>query len=164
VSAQSVSPVSATTPAPSASVQSAVRKLSPQQLAAVAQLQATDRHVRAHEEAHLAAAGPYATSGASYTYTVGPDGNRYATGGEVTLDLTPDPTDPRKTLDKARTVEAAANAPVDPSSQDRMVAAEAAQMAAVAEQQIAAEQQQKGGSAYQPANAPDLGQLISVIA
>ena len=38
------------------------------ELAIIAQLTVTDRHVRSHEQAHLAAAGPYATGGPSYIY------------------------------------------------------------------------------------------------
>jgi SprA-related family len=120
-------------------------------------LSATDRHVRAHEQAHLAAAGPYATSSPSYSYTVGPDGKLYAVAGEVSLDVSPDPSDPRKTIEKARAIEAAANAPVDPSPQDRMVAAQAAQMERAAEQQLEAQQRP---TAYSQHDAVPTGQLI----
>lgn len=99
--------------------------------------------MRAHEEAHLSAAGPYATGGPSYTFAVGPDGRRYAVGGEVTLDTSPDPRGPEATIQKAKTIQAAANAPEDPSTQDRMVAAEAAAMEADAEAQIFAQKHQK---------------------
>ena len=128
-----------------------------QQQVALAKLSTTDRHVRSHEQAHLAAAGPYAIGGASYTYTVGPDGKLYAVGGDVTLDTSPDPSDPEKTIEKAKTIEAAANAPVDPSNQDRMVAAQAAQMEQAAEQQLAAEQQ---SGAYGQQDAVNTGQFI----
>jgi hypothetical protein len=92
----------------------------------IAQLSSVDQHVRAHEQAHLAAAGPYARGGASYTYQTGPDGKQYAVGGEVAIDASPIPGDPQATIEKERTVQAAANAPVDPSTQDRQVAAAAA--------------------------------------
>ena len=133
-------------------------RLTAAQLAEIAQLAATDRHVRAHEQAHLAAAGPYATGGPSYVFTVGPDGNRYAVGGEVSLDVSPDPSSPQATIEKARVIEAAANAPADPSSQDRAVAAAAAQMEAAAERQLAAVH-----SAYQQPGAVDIGQIVSKI-
>lgn len=148
----------ATAPAAPAS-SSALRALTPQQRAAVAQLAATDRHVRAHEQAHLAAAGPYATSGPSYSYATGPDGNLYAIGGEVSLDVSPDPSNPQRTIEKARRIEAAANAPVDPSSQDRMVAAQAALMAAAAERELSAAARQVC-DAYQPVSV-NPGQLLS---
>jgi hypothetical protein len=123
----------------------------------VALLSATDRKVRAHEQAHLNAAAGYATGGASYTFAKGPDGNLYAVGGEVSLDVSPDPSDPQKTLEKARIVEAAADAPADPSAQDRAVAAMASQMAQTAESQLAA---QRYGQ--RDANGP--GSLVSLLA
>ncbi len=135
-------------------------KLTPGQKAAVAQLKVTDRHVRQHEQAHLAAAGPYAKGGPSYTYSIGPDGNLYAVGGEVSLDVAPDPSDPQKTIDKERTVEAAANAPADPSNQDRRVAAQAAAMEQAAQQQL---DDQKQSSAYGQPDPVPAGQLISEI-
>ena len=133
------------------------------QLAALHQLQATDRRVRAHEQAHLVVAGPYATGGPSYDYEIGPDGQRYAVGGEVTLDTSPDPAGPEATVQKAKIIQAAAYAPVDPSNQDRMVAAQAAQMEATAEAEVFA-QQQGGGSGYSQKEATVLGQIISAIA
>ena len=126
----------------------------------MAQLAVTDRHVRAHEQAHLAAAGPYATGGPSYGYTVGPDGRLYATSGEVTLDLSPDPSGPAATIEKARIIEAAANAPVDPSTQDRMVAAAAAGMEQKAEQALEA-QHEKADSAYNQPDSVGTGALLS---
>lgn len=138
------------------------RKLDLEKLAVVTQLATTDRHVRAHEQAHLAAAGPYATGGPSYTYTVGPDGQRYAVGGEVSLDTSPDPAGPEATVQKAKIIQAAANAPADPSTQDRMVAAQAAQMEADAEAQIFAEQQQ-GRSGQGQQGADVLGHIVDVI-
>lgn len=135
-------------------------KLTPAQKSAVAQLRSTDRHVRAHEQAHLAAAGPYAKGGPSYTFAIGPDGNLYAVGGEVSLDVAPDPSDPQKTIDKERAVEAAANAPMDPSNQDRRVAAQAAAMEQAAEQQL---DDQKHAAAYGQPDPIPAGQLISEI-
>jgi len=139
------------------------RKLNAEQLNVLRQLANTDRHVRAHERAHLVVAGPYATGGPSYTYAIGPDGQRYAVGGEVSLDTSPDPSGPEATVQKAKIIEAAANAPVDPSTQDRRVAAEAAQMEASAEAQVFAQQQQ-GSSPYMQKEAPELGQIIAAVA
>jgi|SRR5581483_1943496 len=147
---------------PTAQRTAAQRRLDTQKLAKIAQLKATDRHVRAHEEAHLAVAGPYATGGPSYTFAIGPDGERYAVGGEVRLNTSPVPSDPEATIQKAKTIEAAANAPVDPSSQDRQVAADAARMEAAAEAQISA-QQRKTQSAYLSGNAPAPAQLITLL-
>lgn len=135
-------------------------QLTPEQRVAVSRLAATDQHVRLHEQAHLAAAGAYATSGAAFTYTVGPDGQRYATAGEVSLDVSPDPSDPEKTIQKARVIQAAATAPPDPSSQDRKVAAEAVQMILTAQQQLS----QQVATAYRGQDANQTGRLLSVIA
>lgn len=88
------------------------------------QLQAADREVKAHEMAHLAAAGSYARGGASYQYKQGPDGKKYAVGGEVSIDIGKEST-PEKTIEKMRVVRRAALAPADPSPQDQRVAARA---------------------------------------
>jgi len=103
----------------------------------VAELAATDRRVRAHEQAHLTAAGPYATGGANYGYVTGPDGRRYAVEGSVGLDVSPESA-PEDTIQKAEVIQNAANAPADPSAQDRAVAAAAASMEASARQQLEA--------------------------
>ncbi len=105
-------------------------KLKEQQI--LFKLRQRDREVRAHEEAHLLAAGRYARGGPHYEYVRGPDGRFYAVGGEVKIDTSPIPGDPKATLEKARVIKRAALAPVNPSAQDRMVAAQADRMAAKA--------------------------------
>ena len=131
-------------------------QLSVVQLMQVAKLAATDRHVRAHEQAHLAAAGPYARGGPSYSYARGPDGQIYAVGGEVSLDTSPVEGDPEATLQKAKTIQAAANAPADPSSQDRQVAAAAAVMEQAAAQEIALKRAYAGRPEAQRGSLVDL--------
>jgi hypothetical protein len=106
--------VSASVSAPPPTRSSAKAGKSDAELAIVAQLAVTDRHVSAHEEAHLAAAGPYATGGPTYIYQQGPDGKLYAVGGEVTLDDSPVSGDPAATVEKEKTVIAAADAPAIP--------------------------------------------------
>ena len=69
-------------------------QLSPGEKKQVQKLKNRDREVRAHEAAHLAAAGPYATRGASFSYQKGPDGRQYAVGGEVGIDSSEVPNDP----------------------------------------------------------------------
>jgi hypothetical protein len=118
--------------APSATV-----KLSPEAIAIVLKLQARDSQVRLHELAHLAASGGLATSGPIYSYQRGPDGNSYAVGGEVNIDVSPGRT-PQETIARAQTIQAAALAPADPSDADRAVALRAQQM----EQQAQVELQQ----------------------
>jgi hypothetical protein len=90
----------------------------------VQKLKATDSEVQAHENAHAAAGGPHAAA-PKYEYTVGPDGNRYATSGEVKIDSSPEKGNPEATIRKMDIVIRAALAPADPSSQDMAVARQA---------------------------------------
>jgi SprA-related family len=110
--------------------------LSEDQRRRLEQLQARDRQVRAHEAAHLSAAGGLALSGAEYSYTRGPDGRLYAIGGEVHIDTSEVPNDPRATIAKAEVIHRAALAPADPSAQDQRVAAEADAMGAKTRQEL----------------------------
>ena len=96
-----------------------------------------DREVRTHEAAHLAVAGNLARGGASFSYQQGPDGGRYAIGGEVSIDVSPVQGDPKATIKKAQIIQAAALAPAQPSGQDRAVAAAASRMAQQANSEIA---------------------------
>ncbi|MCP4599103.1 MAG: hypothetical protein GY847_00945 [Proteobacteria bacterium] len=107
----------------------------------VEELRERDREVRQHEQAHIAAGGPYVRGGAKYAYEQGPDNMRYAVGGEVGID-TSQGTTPQETIQKAQVVRRAALAPSNPSSQDRSVAAQATKMEAAARQELAAEHQE----------------------
>ena len=111
--------------------------LSEADLKIVSELKARDRVVRAHEMAHMAAGAGIVTRGASFSYQTGPDGQRYAVGGEVGINTSPGRT-PEETRASADQIRAAALAPADPSAQDLRVAAEATQMAAEARQELAA--------------------------
>jgi hypothetical protein len=102
------------------------------------QLQHRDVEVRLHEQAHKAAAGRYARGGASFEFEVGPDGARYAVGGEVQIDSGQE-SSPEATVQKARAVRQAALAPSNPSAQDRRVAANASSMEQSARKEIAEE-------------------------
>lgn len=113
-------------------------QLTQEAAAQLAQLKQRDREVRQHEQAHMAAAGALATSGASFTYQKGPDGVNYAVGGEVGIDSSPGRT-PEETIRRAQTVRAAALAPADPSGQDRAVSAQATQMELQAKVELAQE-------------------------
>jgi hypothetical protein len=103
----------------------------------VDELKARDQEVRTHEAAHLAAAGGYATGGPTYTYQTGPDGKKYAIGGEVSVSTAEVKGDPQATIEKMQTVAAAALAPAEPSGQDRKVAAAARQTEAKARMELA---------------------------
>lgn len=92
----------------------------------IVQLRRRDAEVTRHEQAHAAAGGQYAGA-PQYEYTVGPDGRRYRTEGEVPIDSSPIPGDPQATIEKLQVVRRAALAPADPSPQDQRVAAQASQ-------------------------------------
>lgn len=103
----------------------------------IAQLQQRDKEVRAHELAH-ATAGGAATGSPSYTFEIGPDGKKYATDGEVAVDLSTVAGDPQATIVKMQKIHAAAMAPTNPSAQDTRVAASAAQTILAAQSELLA--------------------------
>ena len=119
------------------------QELSAEEQRQLQELQARDREVKAHEAAHMAAAAGLVTGGMSFTYQTGPDGLRYAIGGEVSIDSSPVSDDPQATLDKAQQIQAAALAPAQPSSQDRAVAARATRMAAEARVELAQQRREE---------------------
>ena len=140
------------------------------------ELENIQREVVAHEAAHQAAAGEFG-GGVSYSYTQGPDGKSYIIGGEVPIKLKQGST-PEETLRNMQQVQRAANAPADPSSQDRQVAAKAAAIAAKARAEIAKEASQdehtstvaKGTPIFEAVNnsdddnAPEKNGVASVLA
>jgi len=107
----------------------AFTELSKDEQLKVQQLKNRDLEVKAHEQAHLSAAGTLAIGGASFSYTTGPNGVRYATGGEVSIDTSTVEGDPAATLRKADAIRRAALAPATPSAQDQAVASNATAMA-----------------------------------
>ena len=90
------------------------------------------------------------TRGANFDYKTGPDGQRYAVGGDVQIDVSPEK-EPEDTIAKARRIQGAALAPADPSPQDFRVAAKAVAMASQAQMELSkqraeeAESQDGGG-------------------
>jgi hypothetical protein len=104
----------------------------------IVKLQARDREVKAHEQAHIAAGGQYVRGGASFDYETGPDGEKYAVGGEVSIDVSKESGDPGATIAKMQVVIRAALAPANPSSQDRSVAAQATRIESEARMQSTA--------------------------
>ncbi|HCY87569.1 MAG TPA: SprA-related family protein [Desulfobacteraceae bacterium] len=131
-------------------------QLTEEELRLVEQLQQIDREVRAHEMAHMAAGGSLVTSAASFTYQRGPDGQNYAVGGEVGIDISPVPGDPEATARKMRQVRAAALAPGSPSGQDLKVAANAASEIAKAQSELTMRlAKEQAGQTYVQAFGPD---------
>lgn len=103
----------------------------------VEELKARDREVRAHELAHARVGGQYAGA-PTYDFQYGPDGRRYAVGGEVQIDISKEAS-PEKTLQKMEQVIASAMAPQEPSAQDIRVANQARQIASEARAELSAE-------------------------
>lgn len=97
--------------------------LTKEQQQQVEKLKRRDAEVRAHEQAHAQVGGTYAGA-PKYQYTQGPDGKKYATSGEVQIDVSPERT-PEATIRKMDVVIRAALAPAEPSSQDQAVARQA---------------------------------------
>lgn len=161
---------------PSAGRENAEERQKEQQEAAeqqkVQELKERDREVRAHEQAHASVGGQYAGS-PSYEFETGPDGQQYAVGGEVSIDIS-EASDPEETLRKMQQVRAAALAPNEPSPQDLRVAGEAARKAQEARADIAAENtenlqasfdrvfSEEGVSASPEVNeAPELDEIVN---
>lgn len=118
---------------------STVQPFNEAELRQIQELKSRDTEVRAHEQAHLNAAGSYAAGGPSYSYQTGPDGKRYAVGGSVPIDMSSEST-PEATVIKMETVKRAALAPADPSAADRQIAAEAGMKEMQARQEIQSRQ------------------------
>ncbi|WP_430885901.1 putative metalloprotease CJM1_0395 family protein [Fusibacter sp. JL216-2] len=115
----------------------------PEVRAQVMELQTVEDKVIAHERAHQAAGGEF-TGAASYGYTMGPDGKRYITSGEVSISV-PSSGEPEEQLRAMERVRAAALAPADPSGQDQSVAGRATAKMAKIRTDIA---RQKATDAY----------------
>lgn len=138
-----------------------ISELSQEDLAQVQALKSRDTEVRTHEQAHMAAGGRYITSGASYAYQRGPDGQDYAIGGEVGIDTSPVSGDPAATIAKAQTVARAALAPAEPSGQDQRVAAAAKSMEIAALQDLVELQLKERTSASAQTASASSGQDVA---
>ncbi len=121
----------------------------------IKELKERDREVRDHEQAHAAAGGEHAGT-PQYEFETGPDGQQYAVGGEVSIDISSAKT-PEETLRKMQQVRAAALAPAEPSPQDLRVATEATQKSVEARAEMAEERAEKAKDAFTTA-FPDAAQ------
>lgn len=149
----------------SQNVETVPNEFSQEELKALQTLKARDREVKAHEQAHLAAAGGHARGGASFTTQKGPDGNSYAVGGEVSIDMSAANT-PEATVEKMNTIRRAALAPANPSSTDRRVASQATAKAQQAEMEIAKQHLENSSvntdEGDKPSNASTQDQVSSI--
>lgn len=136
-------------------------QVSPDVQRQIDELAAIDRKVRAHEQAHMAVGADLVRGGASFSYKTGPDGKRYAVGGEVNIDTSEGRT-PKETIPKAERIRAAALAPADPSPQDQRIASMAAQMEMQARVEMAIQAQAASpASAGKPTGTSDNGQALA---
>lgn len=103
-------------------------------------LKQRDSEVKAHEQAHMNAAGSLA-SPPKYKTKTGPDGKQYAVSGSVNIDTSEGRT-PEETIAKAKIIKKAALAPKNPSAQDYKVAQKASQMEASAMAELAQKKQE----------------------
>lgn len=110
----------------------------------VESLKQRDQEVRTHEQAHASTGGQYAGS-PQYEFQRGPDGQRYAVDGQVSIDISAEST-PEQTIRKMQQVRAAALAPAEPSPQDLQVAAEASRIAFDARNEVAKQRKEELGS------------------
>ncbi|QBF84718.1 hypothetical protein EXU30_20120 [Shewanella maritima] len=124
----------------------------------IKELSTRDTEVRQHEQAHASVGGSYAGQ-PSYQYEQGPDGKRYAVEGEVQIDVSEIPNDPQATIIKMQKVYAAAMAPVQPSSTDIRVAAEALDKMNEAKQLLAEQRQQQLAENDNSERINELGQI-----
>ncbi|MBK1880177.1 putative metalloprotease CJM1_0395 family protein [Pelagicoccus mobilis] len=134
-------------------------QLDPAEKEQVEKLKKRDAEVRAHEQAHMAAAGSLAMGGPTYVFQTGPDGKQYAVGGNVKIDTSPGRT-PEETAQKAKQIRAAALAPSEPSAQDMKVAAAAASMEMEASAKLNDKASEKG-SPSNSGNASLSGEITS---
>ncbi len=112
-------------------------------------LKQRDLEVRTHERAHIISGGQLVRSGARFQYQIGPDGHLYAIGGEVSIDTSPVPGDPEATIRKMQKIRGAALAPVQPSPQDRSVAAQSSQVQAKAQMELLQQHAEEWAAANQ---------------
>jgi hypothetical protein len=140
------------------------KRLSNSEIEYVTKLAARDKEVREHERAHQLAAGSLALSGPSYTYTIGPDGQNYAIGGEIRIDTSSAST-PEESLRKAQIIERAALAPGEPSGADQAVAAAARQLRLDAQAKLSQDSGNNGSqkqlSAYRNSDSEPRTQAIN---
>jgi hypothetical protein len=121
--------------------QNSQNQLSPEEKDKVAHLKQRDMEVRQHEQAHISSGGGL-TGSANYEFEIGPDGRQYAVEGSVDIDTSKE-SDPEKTIQKAKKIQAAALAPGNPSSEDRAVASKARQMEQEANREIQESKQEQ---------------------
>ena len=119
-------------------------------------LEVRDAKVRAHETAHIMAAGGQASS-PTYTYQTGPDGKRYAIGGSVNISML-STGDPESDARQAKNAHRAALATGEPSSRDMQTANKAT--ALIAKAQKEATERYTAQSLHTPEQLSTMGKFV----
>lgn len=112
-----------------------IKELTQGQKQQISELKARDLEVKVHEQAHIGAAAGLNTSAPNYEYETGPDGKRYAVGGEVNISFV-ESKDPASNIANAQKMKNAALAPAQPSGQDYSVARHADSIVAQAQKEL----------------------------
>lgn len=94
----------------------------------IARLKAAAQQALRNRAAQMAAGGAVVSNGATYAYSIGPDGQLYATGVTLSYDTTPVTDNPQATIQKMQRVRAAALASSTPTAADYAAAATATQV------------------------------------
>ena len=109
-----------------------------EQKAQVETLAIRDREVRSHERSHRSTGGSLAES-SSVSFKQGADGVKYASSGDVSIDVSPVEGDPLSTIKKMRVVQQSASAPAEPSASDRAVVTAATRTLVQAQNELVAQ-------------------------
>ena len=118
-------------------------------------LEDRDAKVRAHEMAHVMAAGGQVQGLPQYTYRTGPDGRAYAVGGAVNISVSSSG-DAESAARQAETARRAALATGETSTRDALTASQAGE--------IASRARQRALNAYAEAGQTDSRSDLSLIA
>jgi hypothetical protein len=116
----------------------------------IARLKAAAQQALRNRATQMAAGGAYVSGGATYAYSIGPDGQLYATGVTLSYDTTPIADDPQGTILKMQRIRAAALASSTPTAADYAAVAAATEAELQARLEIVrrmAEQYLDSGSA-----------------
>mgnify|MGYP002862147563 CR=1 FL=1 len=122
--------------------QNTSEKISDEEQLALQKLKKRDQEVRTHEGQHMSNPELTAIGGPNYTYTIGPDGKPYITGGNVTVS-TGAIKDPDDAIRKARAMQNASLSVGEPSTQDLAAAGAASAMEMDAVVEKASENKEK---------------------
>ncbi len=130
----------------------------------IARLKAAAQQALRNRAAQLAAGGAAVRGGGSYAYSIGPDGQLYATGVTLSYDTAPVAEDPQATIEKMRQVRAAALASSSPTASDYAAAAAATQVEMQARLELVQQmtEQYLGDGSTSSAASP--GSLLSTLA